>query len=258
MRTKLIIALIVITLLSLCSASVITQSTITSILQDIMSPANTEKAMQLINTAATSANKNIAMPTTVTARNECGLPVTITDLPATIFARNDPISIVNGIRRSRVVTNDGTRLLARESKVVNPEFVYPAQVVARQVVRDSPAYANMIDLKQTYQTSPVALPRENEGYPCRAPVRNSLPVGIPSNSYLPIATSANFYLPATTPTPNSYLPISAPNPYLPASIPNSFLPATPLLSAMSPPPLTPPTQSKGQFLKKIPKPPPML
>lgn len=177
------------------SASVLTQSDVSSVLQNILSPANTEKAMQLIQIAASRSNR-VAIPEIArgTACRELPARCARNDyLPARAVAREMPVRVIAGDSYARVY----------------PETVQKVQVPMREIKQF--VQPNLMDS--------LVLPREifqamvpKEVRPCQA----------------------------LAPAANPYLPLASP------------------VSAVSPINMPPPTQSRGQFLRKIPIPPPTL
>lgn len=187
------VVIIIVAVLSSSSARLLTQSAL-SALQDILSPANTDKAMQILKMAA---------PRFKTAKPERARAVAFGELPmATRYAYLPARLVPSNELPVRVIASDGyTRVLG------NPEV---AQKVIKQVpVREiQQAQPNLIDS--------LVMPKE---------------------IFQPFIQDIG---PCTPVASNPYLPVPSP------------------VSAMSPARMPPPTQSKGQFLRKIPIPPPTL
>lgn len=250
MKGKLIISVAVLALISICSAAAISQSALSSIIQDIMSPAKPKKAMQLINVAGTRSNKNIAVPIV----NECGMPGRIAnELPIALARTEIPGRISNEIGLPRVVVSaDGARIFINDPRVINSNSAYPTHKKVEQYP------GNLIDFRQILAS--VSLSRENVGSRHASDYAALYsPVPIPTNSYMPMASpSREPFLTMATPPYSPLLPMTAPNPYAPTAAPNPFLPAASPLSSYLPSAMPPPTQSRGQFLRKIPIPPPTI
>lgn len=180
--------------ITLSSARVITPSAISSILQEILSPTNTDRAMQLINIGA--AKPNYVTPEIARPCDE--LPARFAYLPA-----REPVRVASDY--ARTVAPGTTKL--RQVPVREVQRVYQPNSMAAQ----EPIFQTFLG--------------EEGVRPCS--------VSPAFNPYLPVASPVS-------PAFNPYLPVASP------------------VSAMSPGTLPPPTQSRGQFLRKIPISPPTI
>lgn len=210
---KIIIILMVSITVSPSLARVISQSAVSSILQDILSPGNTEKTMQLLKMAASRSNKKIAIPERAVSCGELQLPrrlIASNDYIPTRMASNDymPARVMVANEMPRVIANEGYARANPEMSIQN--ILSPGREI-KQIVQPN-LMESLVLPKEIFQTFPAAMPKESLSRPYQT---------LPSAS-------------------NPYLPIASP------------------VSAISPANLPPPMQSRGQFLRKIPIPPPTL
>lgn len=209
-----------------------------NILDDILSPANAERALQILQLAAVGANKNVPGPGIL----EEALP---RFLPSSLAPAKQ---ILSEFYQRRLPVPRAVAQPIVEVAPVLPEFYPPAPKVIQEKV--FPGFP--IPQPCTAPALPVAYPPPG-AYP---PPAVAYPP--PTVSYPPPAVAY--------PPPNVAYPppaVACPPPIAPAPLVNPFLPAASPVSALAPPtsnllPPVVPTQVRSHFLRKIPIPPPCL
>ncbi|KAJ0170319.1 hypothetical protein K1T71_014247 [Dendrolimus kikuchii] len=235
-----------------CQNQVIPRNIMASVLQDVLSPANTENAIQMIKMAAASTNRRLTSP-------ELSIPVQTyvqrgRDIPPRLVTNEMqvPVRIANEMQVPVRMANE-IQMPVRMANEIQVPIRVPNEITPNIILQQSPVRTVM----------PNELILQDRSNDMQRIVVNE--IGMPvQKMYMPEKQMSSVIdtcmkrmpqMPMMNYLPEDVLPrmpVGMANPFMPAASPiSAFLPST--LGSL---PL--PTQARGQFLRKIPIPPPTL
>lgn len=250
----------------------LTPNAVTSLLQGILSPKNTEQVMQMLSTAAHKKRALSNVPGTNNRR------VAVTDVPNTVLITEAPNGMTHLVqipsekcmKKNVMVQNPNNVIIQNGNQMILPKNMVvqrrPGTVLPKNVVIQNGGEAT---LPRNVVVRKNEMPRrvvvQNDNFAVRLPQMRVSEV-VQQNVLIPQPKVAE-YVPMrqekvliSQPKVTEYVtasqqrgPVRNENPFLPAASPISPLTA---LSSSGIPTATP--QSRGQYLRKIPIPPPTI